>query len=69
MKYMVLAPYETEEGDLICILMGGQTPFILQRNGDHFHLVGACYVHGIMDGEAMEQDKAGRFEMGEFTLR
>jgi hypothetical protein len=27
---------------------------ILRPVNDHFLLVGECYVHGIMDGEALE---------------
>jgi hypothetical protein len=68
-KYMLLAPEETGIGDLICILLGGQTPFVLRECEGYFSLVGACYVHGIMDGEAMERAQGGEFEMRDFTLR
>jgi len=45
-----------EWGDEIWVLFGGDTPFILRSSvtdpGCH-QLVGSCYVHGLMDGEAM----------------
>ena len=41
-RYMGLTPAETEIGNLICVLAGGRTPFVLRENGDHFFLVGAC---------------------------
>jgi hypothetical protein len=66
--YVGLAPESAEEGDLICILLGGQTPFVLRQAGDHYTLIGPCYVHGIMDGEAMEQVNVGKFQLRDFAL-
>lgn len=49
-----------QPNDEIWILFGGSVPFILRpypTDSDHagcYSLVGDCYVHGIMDGEAME---------------
>jgi hypothetical protein len=35
-------------------------PFILREDKDGFFmLVGECYVHGIMDGEAMKEQDMG----------
>ncbi|KAF4564790.1 hypothetical protein EYR40_010961 [Pleurotus pulmonarius] len=53
---MGLAPVHARPGDVICILRGGQTPFVLRPKGGNgdgekvWELVGDCYVHGIMDG-------------------
>ena len=66
--YMVLAPAGAEEGDLVCVLLGGQPPFILRIEDGHFYLVGACYVHGIMDGEAMEELQTGKYELQDFVI-
>ncbi|KAK8850936.1 HET-domain-containing protein [Apiospora arundinis] len=62
--YYALCPELTEEGDLVVVFMGYQTPFILRPTGDEFLLVGECYVHGIMQGQALT-----RLENGEAVLR
>lgn len=62
--YAGVAPCETEPGDYLCILRGSTLPVILRRvslGGDEksigsgyssgdWSLIGAAYVHGIMDG-------------------
>jgi hypothetical protein len=48
------APRTAEIGDLICIFEGGRVPFVLKRKVEEkFSFVGESYVHGIMQGEAM----------------
>ena len=51
--YLVLGPRGATVNDVVCILYGAVVPFILRRQGQGCELVGECYVHGIMDGEAM----------------
>jgi hypothetical protein len=71
----------TQPSDLICILFGGQTPFILRKVEDVpailskraetweeislCRLIGECYIHGIMDGEAYEEFKRGESDAQE----
>ena len=54
--YIVLGPAEMQKGDLVYILSGGKVPYILRPvSGPRprtFELVGDCYLHGIMYGEA-----------------
>lgn len=42
-------------GDKGCILLGGDVSYILRPTAEdkEFQFVGDCYVHGIMDGEAI----------------
>ncbi|KAF9494027.1 hypothetical protein BDN71DRAFT_1020537 [Pleurotus eryngii] len=60
---MALAPAQVKPGDVICIIRGGQTPFVLRPKGVSddgervWELVGDCYVHGIMDGSFASQAK------------
>ena len=55
-RHLALLPEETYVGDEICIFAGVNVPFVLrsQPGSDppQRKLVGPCYVHGIMDGEA-----------------
>lgn len=47
-------------GDSICVF-GGSVPFVLRDvclsrpQKRHFRLLGECYVHGIMNGEALAE--------------
>lgn len=63
--YLGLAPWNAREGDLICVRLGGSTPFLLRPvpGRKHFTLVGECYAYGIMGGELLGH------EMGHARLR
>ena len=54
-----MGPKVLEVGDIVCVLFGGKMPFCLRPWGGHNLLVGECYVHGLMDGKAMEMLKRG----------
>jgi hypothetical protein len=44
-------------GDNVCVLLGGSMPFILRPVNGHgaYTYIGQAFVHGIMDGEALQQ--------------
>jgi hypothetical protein len=48
-----LAPDATDVGDMICILFGCRVPVILRPIDDHFVILGAAYVDGLMQGAAL----------------
>jgi hypothetical protein len=49
--YLGLGRNSTQPGDIVCVLRGGNVPFILRKKVDgYYELVGEAYVHGIMDG-------------------
>jgi hypothetical protein len=55
--YLGLVPLTTEIGDVVCIVHSSCVPFVLRPCKDikgAFRLVGKCYIHGIMEGEAMQ---------------
>jgi len=60
-----LAPSYVETGDMICIFLGGNVPYLLRKYGKTYILVGEIYVHGIMYGEFM----AARPKIERFTLK
>jgi hypothetical protein len=54
---LALVPQLTRPKDIICLIFGGQVPFVLRpiNNGAEirYRLVGECYLHGLMDGEGL----------------
>ena len=53
--YIGMAPEFAAPGDMICVIFGAIVPYVLRRVPENgFELVGEAYVHGIMDGEAMD---------------
>lgn len=63
---LACVPKGSREGDAICILFGGEVPYVLRRTGDGFYaVVGECYVDNIMHGESVSHDTMPR----EFRLR
>lgn len=75
--YMGLVPRRAEVGDEVFIFRGGQVPFVVRRRwGDdgvggwkrEWTFVGECYVHGVMDGEAMMRLERGEAEWEDVAL-
>ncbi|KAJ9635434.1 hypothetical protein H2199_008437 [Coniosporium tulheliwenetii] len=58
--YMGIGSAAMKDGDKICMLFGGQVLYILRDIGNgHHEFIGECYVHGLMDGEALRGFEAG----------
>ncbi|WYZ45971.1 hypothetical protein EsH8_IX_000196 [Colletotrichum jinshuiense] len=58
-KYVAMVPDGAEAGDEIWVVKGCNAPFVLRKSAERDGLrriVGAAYVHGVMDGEAVEDD-------------
>ncbi|KAI0400152.1 heterokaryon incompatibility protein-domain-containing protein [Xylaria palmicola] len=48
-------PLRSEPGDRVCVLLGGDVPFVIRPTGrGTYTVVGECYVDGVMDGEIFE---------------
>ena len=58
--YFVLGPKVMAVGDVVCVPFGGKLPFCLRPCGNCFLFVGECYVHGMVDGEALDMMEAGQ---------
>lgn len=57
--YIGLAPWNAREGDVVAVLLGGKMPYLLRPRGSDctdYTFVGETYVHGLMEGEAMDPD-------------
>ncbi|KAK0721971.1 heterokaryon incompatibility protein-domain-containing protein [Lasiosphaeria miniovina] len=52
--FMGIGPPEAQAGDVVCVFLGGETPFVLRPgNGGRYKLLRQCYLHGFMMGEAI----------------
>jgi hypothetical protein len=62
--YIGMGPPHTKSGDQVWILYGGRVPFVLRKAPENsalsetqkFTLVGDAYVHGIMDGQMVQDN-------------
>lgn len=66
--YVGLGTNRAEVGDIICVLLGCIVPVILRPVGENFEYVGDVYVHGIMQGEAIDKWRAGDIGLQDFGL-
>lgn len=57
-KFMGLAPLTVQEGDQVFLLAAADVPCVLRHvQNEEYRLVGQCYTHGIMYGEAVDAMK------------
>jgi len=70
-----IASKKTETGDEIWIFMGARTPYVLRKTdemvGDRQarRLIGPAYIHGVMQGEAIDDLERGRYDLQTVALR
>lgn len=67
-SYLGLGPAILRDGDILCILFGAATPVLLRPAGPAFRFLGECYVHGLMEGEAVEEWRRGNLNLETFQL-
>ena len=53
--FIGLAPLNAKQGDIVSVLLGGCTPFLLRKiaGTDLYNLDGEDYVYGMMGGELL----------------
>ncbi|RYP75436.1 hypothetical protein DL770_007399 [Monosporascus sp. CRB-9-2] len=54
--YIGLAPANAETGYEICLLFGGNVPYVVCEQDQYHRFIGECYCYGIMQGEAMKNE-------------
>ncbi len=52
--YLASVPVSSLPGDVVCVVMGAKVPFVLRPRNGGYQLIGECYVHGLMCGEALK---------------
>lgn len=55
-----IGPRSICTGDTVAVLYGEGWPLVLSPEGEKFSLAGACYVYGIMAGEALQGETQER---------
>ncbi|KAH7322657.1 heterokaryon incompatibility protein-domain-containing protein [Stachybotrys elegans] len=64
-----LGPGLVQPGDKICVLFGCPMPVCLRPQDGGYTLVGECYFHDCMQGQAVEAWRAGKLRDQLFELR
>ena len=72
--YIGIAPKDARPGDTVYVLAGGSEAYVLRHlpNAEpcpSFTLVGSCYLHGIMDGEATKTGWQAKRAIKNLTTR
>lgn len=58
---LAFVPKDSTKGDIICVLFGGEVPYVLRPLKDgSYVVVGECYQARIMNGESLSHDAASR---------
>jgi hypothetical protein len=63
-----LGPMCMRSGDVVVVLHGGNTPYVLRPSGDKYLFMGQAYVDDIMDGQLMEKLSRGEVHEQDFCL-
>ncbi|OAG21808.1 hypothetical protein CC77DRAFT_933549 [Alternaria alternata] len=67
--YLGLAPTAVRQGDVVAILFGCRFPMVLRPYlDDMYQVIGECYIHELMDGEMLSQERDGHVSRREFVL-
>jgi hypothetical protein len=59
--YIGLAVHCAEVGDQVALFKGSRMPLVVRQDSDDWRLIGDSYVHGIMHGEAWQEDHCTAF--------
>jgi hypothetical protein len=59
--YYTLVPARAQAGDTIVLIKGADLPLIIREVDSGWVLLGEAYVHGIMGGEAFEEEQCQQF--------
>jgi len=65
---MELATAAAEMGDTVAVLVGCSTPMLLRKKKDGCQVVGECFLHGCMDGEAIDAIDRDGWEVMDIKL-
>ncbi|KAK6063304.1 hypothetical protein SCUP515_12527 [Seiridium cupressi] len=71
--YIGLAPRNAKPDDSICIILGCRVPMLLRAfegaDSPQWQMVGACYIPGLMSGEAIYGDLSAHLTPFQYALK
>lgn len=67
--FIGIGPRQSREDDVVAILYGGMWPFVLRHCDGYYQLLGAAYVHGTMNGEAVHEHQGSETSDTTFRIR
>jgi hypothetical protein len=67
-KSLGIGPMPTQENDIVAVLFGGGTPYILRPAGARYAMIGESYTLGLMEAQAVKEWQAGHLERKLFEL-
>lgn len=63
-----LGPEVVQVEDVVAVLFGSGLPILLRPKGEQYQVFGACYVHGIMEGQVVREWEESGEPRKEFIL-
>lgn len=68
--FVGMGPESAQEGDHVAVLHGSRVPYVLRHepSKDEYRFVDECYVQGMMQGEIVEDQGAGKYELQSILL-
>lgn len=60
--YLGLRPTRARKGDLVCVFYGCSVAVVIRKYGRNHRFVGESYVHGLMNGAAVQQFLEGTIQ-------
>ncbi|CAD6592218.1 MAG: hypothetical protein ASARMPRED_006120 [Alectoria sarmentosa] len=67
-SFVGMVPHNADRGDVVCVLLGCSFPMLLRPHEQFYRVVGPCYVHGIMEGEAIDWLNKGIRDVGDISI-
>ncbi|KAI1774487.1 heterokaryon incompatibility protein-domain-containing protein [Hypoxylon cercidicola] len=61
--YIGMSSGLTQPDDRIFLIKGSRVPLVFRPRGDEWDLIGDCYIHGIMQGEAFDYNKCQKIKI------
>jgi hypothetical protein len=66
--YLGMGSKNMLQGDCVYVLLGCSIPVVLRPVEGGYKLLGECYIHGIMEGEAMDWLESGKCVFKQVTI-